>query len=191
MEHIRCRCKHCNREYTYCTYGNGEQYGTEAGCSRDYCSDCQKAIDNALNNNPKKYEPRLQKITDANEIIIINKIFDEEKEKYFKEVKLYAAKVIGDWGYKNVECCYIDNIEFYRCFNDNNEIEIKVSMEYDLINDKFTEKRYREYGHGTQYKNVMQFKMPDISKIKPRDLTDEPFGKNFFTDFDTWNLILK
>ena len=33
--------------------------------------------------------------------------------------------------------------------------------------------------------------MPDISKIKPRDLTEEPFGKNFYTDFDTWDLILK
>jgi hypothetical protein len=190
MEHIIYRCKHCNKEYVYCTYGNGEEYGTEKGCSRDYCSECQKAIDNALKNIPKKYEPRLQKINDENEINIINKIFDEEKEKYFKEVKVCAAKVIGDWGYKNVECCYIDNIEFYRCFNDNNEIEIKVSMEYDLINDKFTEKRYKEYGHGTHYKNVMQFKLPDFSKTKPINLS-EPLGNVFFNDIDYWTLEVK
>lgn len=27
MEHIIRRCKHCNKEYTYCTYGNGTNWG--------------------------------------------------------------------------------------------------------------------------------------------------------------------
>ena len=48
MQHFRLRCKHCYKEYVYCTYGNGPEYGTEAGCSREYCAECQKAIDDAL-----------------------------------------------------------------------------------------------------------------------------------------------
>ena len=55
MQHLRIRCKHCQREYTYCTYGNGPEYGTESGCSMEYCADCQKAIDEALGKIPKKY----------------------------------------------------------------------------------------------------------------------------------------
>lgn len=29
MQHIYRRCKHCNKEYFYCTYGNGPDWGTE------------------------------------------------------------------------------------------------------------------------------------------------------------------
>ena len=47
MQHYRLRCKHCGKEYTYCTYGNGPEYGTQEGCSMEYCAECQKAIDEA------------------------------------------------------------------------------------------------------------------------------------------------
>ena len=35
MQHYRLRCKHCGKEYTYCTYGNGPEYGTQEGCSME------------------------------------------------------------------------------------------------------------------------------------------------------------
>ena len=31
MQHLILRCKHCHKEYTYCTYGNGPEFGTEEG----------------------------------------------------------------------------------------------------------------------------------------------------------------
>lgn len=55
MEHFKIRCKHCQREYTYCTYGNGPMWGTEAGCSKEYCAECQNAIDGVLGKIPVKY----------------------------------------------------------------------------------------------------------------------------------------
>ena len=39
MQHIYRRCKHCNKEYLYCTYGNGPEWGTEEYCSMDYCGE--------------------------------------------------------------------------------------------------------------------------------------------------------
>lgn len=62
MQHFILRCKHCNKEYTYCTYGNGPEYGTEAGCSMEYCAECQKAIDEAFAKIKVKFEPRYVEI---------------------------------------------------------------------------------------------------------------------------------
>ena len=62
MEHILRRCKHCNKEYTYCTYGNGLNWGTEEHCSMDYCGECQTAINNALSNIPKKFSYQMELI---------------------------------------------------------------------------------------------------------------------------------
>ena len=64
MEHWVLRCKHCQKEYTYCTYGNGSQYGTEEGCSKEYCAECQKAIDEALGKIPLKFKPIEEEIKD-------------------------------------------------------------------------------------------------------------------------------
>ena len=61
MQHIYRRCKNCNKEYVYCTYGNGPDWGTEKYCSMDYCGECQKEIDDALSDisakTPKKEVP--------------------------------------------------------------------------------------------------------------------------------------
>lgn len=61
MQHLIRRCKHCGKSYTYCTYGNGPEYGTQEGCSMEYCAECQNAINEALAKIPirivKKYTP--------------------------------------------------------------------------------------------------------------------------------------
>lgn len=86
MQHLLRRCKHCNKEYVYCTYGNGPDWGTEKHCSMDYCGECQTAINIALSNIPKKFSYQMELIPheDFNNI---NKIIDEEKEKHMKESK--------------------------------------------------------------------------------------------------------
>ena len=78
MEHWILRCKHCQREYTYCTYGNGDCYGTEEGCSEEYCAECQKAIDEALSKILVKFEPRFVEISNPD---LLADLDDIKKEK--------------------------------------------------------------------------------------------------------------
>ena len=103
MEHIARRCKHCNKEYTYCTYGNGPDWGTEEGCSMEYCGECQKAINDALARIPEKYSCKMELIQDK-DFDYINKMIDFEKEKHRKEVtngvRFYASKLSFDRDYQ-------------------------------------------------------------------------------------------
>ena len=62
MQHLLKRCKHCNKKYTYCTYGNGSIWGTEEHCSMDYCGECQTAINDALSKIPQKYSYKMELI---------------------------------------------------------------------------------------------------------------------------------
>ena len=79
MQHIYRRCKHCNKEYLYCTYGNGPDWGTEKYCSMDYCGECQKAIDDALSNIPERYSYKME-LTPKEEYDYINKTIDTNKK---------------------------------------------------------------------------------------------------------------
>ena len=170
MQHIRRRCKHCGKEYTYCTYGNGPEYGTQEGCSMDYCAECQKAIDDALAKIPlrivKKYT-----LVDAKEIERISKTFEEEKEKYYSTPKLInAARMIPDWNCESVEMCYIDRTEYYKCVEYDGTILYKVAVEYDVIEEKFTGKKYFEVDVYNGYVPVAQLRFPKFNseaKVKP------------------------
>ena len=75
MQHIYRRCKHCNKEYLYCTYGNGPDWGTEKYCSMDYCGECQKAIDDALSKIPERYSYKMELIP-KEDYDYINKTID-------------------------------------------------------------------------------------------------------------------
>ena len=170
MQHLIRRCKHCGKAYTYCTYGNGPKYGTQEGCSMDYCAECQKAIDDALAKIPlrivKKYT-----LADAKEIEHISKIFEEEKEKYYSTPKLInAAKMIPDWNCESVEMCYIDRTEYYKCVDYDGTILYKVAVEYDVIEEKFTGKKYFEVDVYNGYVPVAQLRFPKFNseaKVKP------------------------
>lgn len=157
MQHYILRCKHCGVKYTYCTHGN------ENGCSIDYCGECQTVINDALSKKPKKIEKRLDYITDSEEVFRLNEIFNIEKSKYENEKKDLPRPIqlIGDWGYKTVEKCYINSVEYYRCIKDDDTIDIKVAKEYDLINNKYTGNFYEEldcrYGE-YEYALVEQFR---------------------------------
>ena len=76
MQHWKLRCKHCGRTYTYCTYGNDD------GCSRDYCGECQTAINNALGKIPKKITKVLDYLTDKAECLRLDSVFDIEKTNF-------------------------------------------------------------------------------------------------------------
>lgn len=184
MQHWILRCKHCNREYTYCTYGNGEQYGTEEGCSQDYCAECQKAIDEALSTIQKKFEPRLKEIDNPD----LFQIFDELKKK--QDEKILAAQwpsvirlepeetdfdIVETYYYKN-------NLYKVKYYNDRpDDKHIYASFEYDLINNRFTDKKWR-YSHEDSYdiqRNCMKSMCQMFKSVKPMNLA-EPNGGFFY-----------
>ena len=171
MQHFIRRCKHCGKSYTYCTYGNGPEYGTQERCSMDYCAEWQKAIDDALAKIPlrivKKYT-----LVDAKEVERINEIFEEEKEKYYSTPKLFdSRKMIPDWNFESVESCYIDMTEYYKCIAYDGTILYKVAVEYDVIEENFTGENYFEIGVHNGYVPVAQSRLPKINTdiiIKPK-----------------------
>lgn len=182
MQHFRRRCKHCGKAYTYCTYGNGPEYGTQKGCSMDYCAECQNAIDDAL---AKKTIRIVKKYTlvDAKEIERISKIFEEEKEKYYSTPKfLNLRKIIPDWNCESVEMCYIDKTEYYKCVEYDGTILYKVAVEYDLIEGNFTGKNYFENDVHDGYVPVAQFRLPKFySEVRVRPM-NPPKGDLFYLD---------
>lgn len=144
MKHIIIRCKHCKKEYIYCTYGNGPEYGTEEGCSREYCAECQKAIDSALANIPVKFRPIKIEITDEEEKKkILTQLYDikakAEKNEIFHSIRLLSSN------YDNIDK-YIYNLKtYYIEYNDNtpNDKHLSVEMEYDIIGEKVTSKLWK------------------------------------------------
>ena len=181
MEHFTLRCKHCGIEYTYCTYGN------EDGCSLDYCSECQKVIDDALSKIPIKYIPKIKNYEEDLDFNRINCIFDEEKAKYQSENPINISQLMGDMGYDIVEKCYIDRVAFYRCYNIGEKPCFKTTMEYDLVNKRFTGKCYRDHNNPMfGYRTVSQLKIPKNIEQKP---LSKPIGEIFYDDFE-WEVIL-
>ena len=163
MEHLIYRCKNCCKTYVYCTYGNGEEFGTEEGCTREYCAECGNAISKALHDIPRKYMSIRQLVTDKTEFESLNNIFDRCKDKFYQENNLFSmTRLIPDLGYKSVEGCYIDRVECQRCIKENGEIDIYINREYDLVKDEYTGKNYFESDKPReQYFLLVQLKFPE------------------------------
>lgn len=190
MQHLIYRCQHCNKEYTYCTYGNGPYYGTEKGCTIEYCAECAQAIAKALSIIPIKFEKRQKLITDIDEFNKINSIFNKCKTEYEKNknFSLTGIKVINYLGYKKVEGCYINKVEYHRCTKENGVVDIFVFMEYDLINNQFTGKKYFENDNPCEkYFPLTTLRFDTVLQVKK---FEEPIGKIFFNDFE-WTVETK
>ena len=187
MQHLELRCKHCGIRYTYCTYGNMD------GCSKEYCGECQTAINKALSKIPKKITKRIDYITDKAEKLRLDSVFDIEKKRYetnhlLKEETSHRfpefIPVIGNWGYESVERCYINGVEYYRCYNEDGTFDIQAAKEFNLINNEYTGELYKEVGkHGYEYTPVSQSKFPvgeELIPVKPMSLPDD---KMIYMDF--------
>ena len=195
MEHLIIRCKHCHKEYTYCTYGNGPEYGTEEGCSMEYCAECQKAIDNALGKIPLKFRHEFVPI---NEPLLL---------PVFQEIKSSEAKYPPGLCWPTITrlfyCGNYDNIDeyvhkgiLYRVEWDDDkpeELHVSVDMEYDIENNKLTGNPWTtdekdSYRHG---RNSSKDLSRSLEKFANEKLSVVPMGKPaghlFFSDF-TWDL---
>lgn len=188
MQHYILRCKHCQKEYTYCTYGNGPEFGTECGCSMDYCAECQTAIDNALSQITKKFEARDLEIDQPGLFSVFDKIRTEEEKKE----KLWPSILrFGECGnYDNAEIYVHDRKKFFVRWNDDtpDEKHIFISMEYDLLNNEFTKNPWK-YDVNDYY-----MRSPNVSRCLARALANKqslplPKGKLNYMDFE-WDVVL-
>lgn len=189
MQHFILRCKHCQKEYTYCTYGNGPEYGTEAGCSMDYCAECQKAIDAAFRKIPVKFEDRGMEIEEFR----LFPLFEQIKEKHFKDhTSLFPMCVSfdrdnGDFDW--VETYYHDGKRFDVKWREGEKKHVFLFMEYDILNKKFTDKVWRykcEDSYtikegGRRIRKRWESSIKELEKINPVPMS-EPTGTLFFID---------
>lgn len=190
MQHYILRCKHCQREYTFCTYGNGPEYGTEEGCSMEYCADCQKALDSI----PKKFEPREFEIKEPMLLTLFEKIRKEEEAKQVekKESSFPVIVSIPDRdNYDIIETIQHKN-KLYKVKWDEDKPDKKhvfVMMEYDILNKKFTnkvwrydEKDYYNKRHNASKKMMKSFMMHRAKELFPVREMDKPTGILWFVD---------
>jgi len=149
MQIYYTRCKHCGQVYTYNTYGN------EDGCTHEYRADCAKVIQSI----PVKFEPRWQRLDNPYFIELfqrIEKSENEKKEKRKKEMgdNMWPEMVpilLSSWGeYDNCAEMHHAGKHYRMYWNDDNPDvrEFYIEMEYDLINNKFTDVPWRHYENG-------------------------------------------
>ena len=186
MQHFKLRCKHCHTEYTYCTYGNGSDFGTEEGCSREYCARCQKAIDNALAKIPVECEPKYMEIHDSR----IFEMFERAKKNYIESVEEnpingLVFEPLSMSLYDNTET-YIHNGIKYKVEWDDDTPEDKhvfIYAEFNLANQNFTGKPWRNNGLQEFYSHRRCLKLKRSSELigieKPMD---KPTGMISYTD---------
>lgn len=195
MQHFILRCKHCQKEYTYCTYGNGPDYGTEEGCSMDYCAECQKAIDKALSQIAVKFVAKPIEIDEP----LLFKVFKKIKDEYQSTNKNsfpFITQVLFDLNEYDFVETYIHNNKKYQVkWNEDtpNEKHIFLFMEYDVVNEQFTNKVWRfdekdRYVYSSNAAKVLQ-KHLEQHKITESTMPP-PTGEllyNGFIHFD-WNI---
>lgn len=162
MEHIKIRCKHCKKEYIYCTYGNGPEYGTEEGCSKEYCAECQQTIDNALANIPVKFKPIKVEITDEKEKKKILSQLDDIKTKSEKNDVFHLIRLLNS-NYDNIDIYTYNSKTYYVEYNDDtpNDKHLLIEMEYDITAEKVTSKvwktiRGNTFQHGRSIKKEFE-----------------------------------
>ena len=191
MQHYILRCKNCQREYTFCTYGNGPEYGTEEGCSMEYCSDCQKALDSI----PKKFEPREFEIKEPMLLTLFDKIRDENQPKVKAELNgnqlPFIVSIPDRDNYDIIETIQHKN-KLYRVKWDEDKPDKKhifIMMEYDILNKKFTNKVWRYDGEDSYNKrhNTSKMLMKTLMENRATELfpvkdMDKPSGLLWFVE---------
>lgn len=199
MQHFILRCKHCQKEYTYCTYGNGPDYGTEEGCSMEYCAECQKAIDKAFSVIPVKFKPERKEIKEPLLLELFSKIREEEqqKKKEEEEKNKIGFPVIcystDPDNYDNIETYIHKNKKYQVKWNDKtpDKKHLFVFMEYDILKGCFTKRpwRYDEKDSYSFHRNAWKMMLKPLTENDTKPIPVEPMsmpiGNLFFMDWDS------
>lgn len=187
MQHIKYRCKHCRKTYLYCTYGNGPQYGTESGCSEEYCGECQTAITEALSKIPIKFQPKYKEIMPS---LGLDKLLQSIKEKNEKPENNSLILYVYGGNYDNIET-YTHLGKTFRIEWNNDKPDEKhyfVEMEWDVEKKGYTNKHWEAETNEDTYKYVRAFTTDKITKsldaaFKRKNVNNPPMGVLFYNEF--------
>lgn len=182
MQSYILRCKHCQKEYST----------SEEGASLEYCPECQNAINDALKNITVKFKEKQLEIDEPLLFPLFDKIKKEADEEH-KNSEIVWPGVIGIGGepfdgYDNIDIFIHNSKKYLVKYNDEtpDEKHIFVSMEYDILNDKFTGKPWY-YSLGskyTHYKNAAKSLTKAYKELVENPVQmEEPKGDMFFIDY--------
>ena len=187
-----CRCKHCGKEYSYQASGEGCNNKLN---NEDYCPECMKAILDALDKIPVRFEHRWKKIERPSEEIVnrfkkLKKEKDEaykktessggfsfcpQKVQFFDDNIVSAAEFCDEWNRYSVESPSEDLF-------DENAIWHKVE-EYDLIEKRFTGHRWTDKTRECYEKICVRHYLNLYPDDVPERPLDEPKASLLFMDF--------
>ena len=155
------RCKHCGKEYEYYVSGVYREYNNEV-----YCNGCYKAMLDSLKKIPRKYIPKYNVLPDRLKSTITYEKLEILKKEFINEQinskfpitlkcfpKCYSRNDDNSDSTKYCEEYIYNGMDIIVCFNDLNDKNklIKVKLEYDLENKKFTEKIWNIYDKNNRY----------------------------------------
>lgn len=194
MQHYILRCKHCHKTYTYCTHGNDD------GCSKDYCGECQTAIDNALGKIKVKFQPKFVEIKPTFGLSdMLGEIREKETKKLESDDLRFPAIVclnVPDCEYDNVEEFTHEGKTYRIAWDDGNENEQHyfIQMEYDVEKGAVTSNVWRaetyndSYRKGKSAKHLMKSMMKHLetAMVNPKPMK-KPSALLSFMDFD-WDI---
>ena len=190
--HYIHRCKHCGKEYSWQASGEGCDNRLN---NEDYCPDCMKAILEALDKIPVRYEKRFREIERPDDELIekfraLIKKHNEEREAYEKEHGfnwpearqfLYfpdwvksAAKFSVEWVLYKVESPSDDPFD--------PDAKWYKQEEYDIIEKRVTDHRWLNSERDSYHKMMVgHFPKFNAEDIPERPMT-QPSGKLWFYD---------
>ena len=143
MQHWILRCEHCNSEYVFCTHGNGAEHGTHPYCTRHYCGECGKAVAEALNKIPVKVRMQFTEIEFDEKLY--NVLKDIEKEHDIERKKSMWPEVVrieAIFTYDEEKEYVYRNTTYRICKTQEGDIVMLKGVEYDMVNNVLTDKRY-------------------------------------------------
>lgn len=189
------RCSKCGREFKDSVF-NRMKYG-ESPTAR-LCPDCLKIVEEALKGVEKRYEARKRLIPggllgEMMETIRLMRVDHDQSEESDQKVSFdatsmsftYLLPIVLDDGYVYSCAAVIDGVKYYVESRSEKELftdgtRVYELMEYDLIEDKFTEKPWIDQddtdGKFTVH-NVLNFSEFSISSNKGPD--DPPLNIEF------------
>lgn len=162
MEVTVLRCKHCKKRYVYSSIGKNTDL-VDVGSSKEYCSVCQKAIDEALNNIPVRYVHKYIEVTDEKQHETLNQIFNEEKEHNKGKTHIYFEPIFklekdvelsdSDKYFNEIEILYYEKRKYIRAkYKDNPYPYIFADMELSTITNKVED--YWYYNKPNAYQQI-------------------------------------
>lgn len=194
MQHIKCRCKHCQKTYYFCTYGNGPEWGTEPGCSMEYCGECQTAITKALSDIPVRFKARFKEIMPS---LGLDKMLagikeaktkkEEARESHWPTVFISGS---GE-GYDNIET-YTHVGKTFRIEWDDDKPEDKhyfIEMEWDIEKLGYTGNHWEAKTYEDTYSFHQSLKpLTRALENTVAKAMDKPNGDLYFHSVPEWDI---